>query len=74
MSYKNIDKNINLREVLAEARAIHLAMRHGAMTYEQAKQRTKPLLAIINVRTKQIAKEFNVRAKEIKFSDLNRDL
>lgn len=64
----------NLREQLGEARAIHLAMRHGAITYEQAKYRVKPILRRINTAVELIAKEYKVKPNYIKFQDLGSNL
>lgn len=63
-----------LRELLAEARAIHLAMRHGQLTYEQAKIRVEPILRAINDHVGRIAKQCKVKPKYIKFQDLGRML
>lgn len=63
-----------LRELFAEARAIHIAMQHGAITYEEAKVRTYPLLQQINEALKLLAKEFNRKPKRITFFDLGRNI
>lgn len=65
---------INLKELLAEACAIHLAMRQGAMTYEQAKEWTKPYLDIINKEAAKIARRYGQRPMKMRFSDLNRGI
>ena len=65
---------VNLRELLAEARAIHLAMKHGALSYEKAKVMTKPYLDTINKEARKIARQYKVSPKEIRFSDLNRNI
>ena len=65
---------VNLRELLAEARAIHLAMRQGAMTYEQAKERTMPHLDTINKEAAKIARRYGQRPMKMRFSDLNRGI
>ena len=70
----NSVRSKNLKDLLAEARAIHYAMQHGAMTYEQAKQKTKPLLLKINDSIKLIAKKYNKRPKYIRFHDLGSHL
>lgn len=64
----------NLRELLAEARAIHSAMKYGALSYERATVMTKPYLEVINKRIRKIAREHRVRPKEISFQDLGRSL
>ena len=65
---------IDLRELLAEARAIHLAMKHGALSYEKAKIMTKPYLDTINRASRKMARTYGVSPKLIRFSDLNRSL
>lgn len=65
---------VDLRELLAEARAIHLAMKHGALSYEQTKVMTKPHLDTINRASRKIARTYGVSPKLIRFSDLNRSL
>ncbi len=67
------EKN-DLRELLAEARAIHFAMSHGQLTYEQAKLLTNPILRSVNDHVGRIAKEYRVKPKYIKFQDLGRNL
>lgn len=64
----------NLRELLAEGRAIHFAMKYGALSYEKAIIMTKPYLETINKRIRGIAREYGVRPKEIRFQDLGRNL
>lgn len=64
----------NIPNLLAEARAIHLAMRHGQITYEQAKIRVQPILRDVNDHVRRIAKECKVKPKYIKFQDLGRNL
>ena len=67
-------KDEDLRELLATARAIHFAMKNGAITYQQAKLRTKPILRRINTSIEQIAKEYKVKPKYISFQDLGSNL
>lgn len=64
----------NLRDLLAEARAIHLAMKHGALSYQKAKIMTKPYLNTINKEVRKMAHQYGVWPKEIRFSDLNRGI
>lgn len=64
----------DLREVLAEARAIYFAMIHGAITSQQAKFRTKPHLRKINKAIDIIAKKYNENPKHISFSDLGKNV
>lgn len=68
------NNKVNLRELLAEARAIHLAMRHGALSYEKAKIMTKPHLDTINKEVRKLARKCSVQPKELRFQDLNRGL
>jgi hypothetical protein len=62
----------NLRELYAIARAIHFAMRQGAISPQQAKQRTNPILNRINTSIKLIAKKYNKTPRYITFQDLGR--
>lgn len=68
------NNKVNLRELLAEARAIHLAMKHGALSYQKAKIMTKPYLDTINKEVRKMACQYGVRPKEIRFNDLNRNI
>lgn len=68
------DENKDLRELLATARAIHFAYQQDAITLQQAKDRSKPILRRINNAITLIAKEFNVKPKYISFQDLGRNL
>lgn len=68
------DENGDLKGLLAEARAIHFAMKHGVITYQQAKLRTQPILLRINAAVERISKEYKVKPKYIRFQDLGRSL
>lgn len=68
------DKNKDLRELLAQARAIHFSMKLGGITYEQAKFRVKPILCRINTAVELIAEKYKVKPKFVKFQDLGRSL
>lgn len=68
------DKNIDTKQILAEARAIHFAMRNGAITYQEAKIRTKPYLACINGVFKSIGEKHKMKATVINFQDLGSNL
>lgn len=68
------NKNNNFRNLFAQARAIHFAMRNGAITYEQAKHRVQPILQVINDHLGKIAKLHKVKPRYIKFQDLGRNL
>lgn len=67
------DGNGDLREQLAQARAIYYAMQNGAITYQQAKLRTKPILDRINTSIALIAKKHKVGPKYITFYHLGRN-
>ena len=71
---KMSNKNNGLREQFGEARAIHLAMQHGAITYEQAELLVTPILLKLNSAIGLIAKEHRVKPKFIRFQDLGRSL
>jgi len=62
--------NQKLDSILAEARAIRLAMIHGALPYDEAKNRVEPLLDQVNRVGKAIAKKYGRRYKQIKFTDI----
>lgn len=64
----------NYINVLATARAIHLAMQNGAVAYERARELAHPLLMAINRKIHKIAHKHAVTPKEIKFQDLGRNL
>lgn len=67
------DKNL-YQNLLAEARAIHLIMHHGLISFEEAKAKTRPMLKTINQQVVQIAAKYNQRPKLLKFQDLGRSL
>ena len=71
---KMADKNEDLREQFAEARAIYFAMLHGAITTHQAKLRTAPLIRKINSTIKKIATEYRVKPTYITFYDLGKSI
>jgi hypothetical protein len=48
MSHVNTAITNRLDEILAEARAIKYAMKHGALSYSEAKEKIKPLLEKVN--------------------------
>lgn len=68
----NNGKEENLRELFSEAKAIYSAMRYGAITYQEAKLKTTPLLNKLNAAAEIIAKKHNVKPKLIRFHDLGR--
>ncbi len=63
-----------MRDLLAEARAVHLAMRYGQITYEQAKVRVQPILRRLNDHIELIAKQYKTKPRYIRFQDLGRNL
>jgi len=63
---------MNYRELLAEARAIHFAMHHGSISYEEAQVRVKPVLEIINRKVIKLAKKYGVKPRLIKYQDLGK--
>ena len=63
---------MNYRELLAEARAIHFAMHHGNISYEEGQIRVKPVLEIINRKVIKLAKKHNIKPKLIKYQDLGK--
>lgn len=69
-----VDGNSDLKDLLATARAIHFAYQQGAITYQEAKQRSRPLLLRINKSVCAIAKKFKVKPRLITFSDLGRNI
>lgn len=62
------------KEHLAEARSIHLAMSMGAITYNEAKRLTKPLLEKVNLVAMTIAKKYGIKPAKITFQDLGRNI
>jgi len=67
-------EKVNLKELLAEARAIHQAMKYGAMSYEKAKELTRPHLDTINKEAAKIARRYGQRPMKMRFNDLNRGI
>jgi hypothetical protein len=72
--YMNSDGSKNLTDLLAEARAIHYAMQHGEITYEEAKSKTQSIINEVNKTIKVIAKKYNRKPKYIRFQDLGNHL
>lgn len=69
---KKIDNE--LTEILAQARGLHFAMRHKAITYEEAKKRVEPMLERLNKAGKQIAMKYGMKYKKITFQNLGENL
>lgn len=66
----NATFNHNLDSMLAEARAIRLALIHGAISYSDAKKKVEPLLKKANRLNKEIAKKYGRKYRRINFTDL----
>ena len=68
--------NINreLHDLLAEARAIRFALVHGAISYEDAKQRINSSLEKLNIVGAGIAKKYGVKYKKITFQTIGKNL
>jgi len=75
-NYRTImnSNNNNIKSLFAEARAIHFAMRNGAITYEEAKLRVQPILRRLNDHIELIAKQYKAKPRYIRFQDLGRNL
>lgn len=69
----NSGRDEDLRELFGQARAIYLVMACGQISYQDAKNRTKPLLQKINKATEVIAKKYHQKPKMITFNDLGRN-
>ncbi|HEV2339630.1 MAG TPA: hypothetical protein VGT05_02555 [Patescibacteria group bacterium] len=69
---KKLDKE--LTEILAEARGLHFAMRHKAITYEEAKKRVEPMLERLNKAGECIARKYSMRYKKITFQNLGENI
>ncbi len=66
-----MQEDINeLNKLLAEARAIHLAMRCNAISYEDAKKRVESNLAKLNIAGQLIAKKYGRKHRRITFENL----
>lgn len=63
-----------LTEILAEARAIHFAMRHKTITYDEAKKRVEPLLEKLNKAGAIIARKYGIKYRKITFQNLGENL
>ena len=69
-SIRNSRRDRELKGLLGEARAIHLAMTCNQISYERAKYLTKPLLQEINTEIEVIAKKYGKKPRLLKFQDL----
>ena len=68
------DKNKNLRELMGQARAVYFAMRHSAISYQEAKDLTEPILSRINAGVEIVAKKHKVKSTHVTFQNLGRNL
>lgn len=68
LSNQEVDKQAT--ELLAEARAIRFAVKNGAITYESAKERVKPLLEKVNKVGAFIARKYKRKYRRITFQEL----
>lgn len=68
------NKNNELMQQFNEGRAIYFAMIHGAISYEQAKILTTPLLRKLNTAMGLIAKKHNVKATLLIFHDFGKNI
>lgn len=66
--------NKELHDLLAEARAIRIALLHGAISYEDAKKRINYSLEKLNIAGANIAKKYGVKYKKITFQTLGENL
>lgn len=69
-----VKKNYDAKDLLAQGRAIHFAMQNGAITYKEAKERSKPILQRLNAIVAEIARKHNVKPRYISFRDLGNNL
>lgn len=69
-----VRKEINYRDLLAQARAMYFAMQRGSISYEKALNITKPLLKVLNKKVKEIARKHKIEPRLFKFQDLGRTL
>lgn len=69
-----VHNKLTLKDLFAQAKAIHFAMKNGALTYKQAQLRTLPVLNILNKKARLIAKKHGMTPKLITFQDLGRNL
>ena len=58
---------MNAKDAIAQARAIIIAMKSGAISYSQAKEKCKPLFEIADNRGSEIAKRFGKSYSKINF-------
>lgn len=63
---------MNAREALATAKAICDVCHMGALTYDEAKAKCAPLIAIFNDKGKTIAAKYGRRYSPITFTGLMR--
>lgn len=66
--------NKELHDILAQSKAIRLALEHRAISYEEAQQRVKPLLEKLNAAGAKIAKKYGMKYKKITLRSLETKL
>ena len=59
-------------ETLEALNEIKFKLHIGIISYDEAKQRAKPLLKIMNDKSIELAKKYNVKPKKITFSSFMR--
>ncbi|MDE2588355.1 MAG: hypothetical protein KGL95_01645 [Patescibacteria group bacterium] len=70
-SIKTADKS--LTNLLAQARALHFAMFHNAISQEDAQKKIQPMLQKLNQAGEQIAKKYKRKYIPITFQDLGKN-
>lgn len=70
----NTQKNVVAHDLLAQVRGIIIAFKSGGITYEQAKEKTSPLLQQYNTIGTQVAKKYGRKWYSVGFSTLARSL
>lgn len=66
--------NENLKDLFAQARTIHLAYQHNAISRKEAILRSKPILRCLNATIVTIAKKHKMKPKYITFHNLGENL
>lgn len=63
---------MTIMESVKELRRIRLLLRHGAISYDQAKAQAKPHLEAFNAKAVEIAKKYKVKPRLINFASFMR--
>lgn len=66
--------NENLRDLFAQARSIHFAYQHNAISRKKAILLSKPILRRLNTTVVLIAQKHNMKPKRITFQNLGENL